>query len=245
GTMSRLPFRRLFRLPWRSRGQIRAEVDEEIRFHLEMRAEELQRGGLPPAEARARARREFGDVEAARDALRHDDERRERTVRRGERLHEAARDARLALRVLRTDPGFCAVVVLTLGIGIGASTAMFSVLDGVLLSPLPVRDQDRVAVMWAQHPERGTFHAPLPYADLLAFQEQTRAFERVAGIDYNGAWPSTLLDGGNAVPAKGTWVTGDLFGVLGVVPALGRVLLPADDVVGADPVMVIGHGFWQ
>src|SRR5690606_38527683 len=63
--------------------------------------------------------------------------------------------------------------------------------------------------------------------------------------DYNGAWHSTLLDGGNAVPAKGTWVTGDLFGVLGVVPALGRVLLPADDVVGADPVMVIGHGFWQ
>jgi putative ABC transport system permease protein len=238
--------RRVFRLPWRSAGQIRSEADEELRFHLDMRTEELERRGMSPEAARREARREFGDVDEARRRLRDADARREQVRRRAEWWDELRGDLRFALRALRRNPGFSATAVLTLALGIGAATAMFSVVNGVLLRPLPVQEQDRVLVAWLEHRERGEFmHIPVRYTNLREMEQQGGAFEGLAGVWYSGAWPKVMADRGQPLAPKQTWVTGDFFRVLGVTPALGRVLLPEDDVVGAPPVMVISYPFWQ
>jgi putative ABC transport system permease protein len=239
-------FPRYFRLPWRTVDQIDREVEEELRFHLDMRVEELVGLGVPPAEARRRAESEFGDVEEAGASLRGTDARQEAATARAEWWDGLERDVRFAVRALWRSPGFTLVAVLTLALGIGAATSMFSVIRGVLLRPLPVEEQDRLAVIWMENPERGGMtEFPLGYRDLRAYRERTHAFGALAGIDYNTPAPSLLLDGGEPVTLAGTWVTGDFFPVLGVVPALGRALLPADDLPGAEPVMVISHGLWQ
>jgi putative ABC transport system permease protein len=130
-------------------------------------------------------------------------------------------------------------------VGIGASVAMFSVLYGVLLRPLPVQDQQEIIVLWTEAPARGSVPLPVTHADLVAFAEQTRAFESVAGVAYQGALEQVFFDEGVPVSLSGTWVTGDFFRVLGVQPVHGRTLLPTDDASGAPPVVVIGHAFWQ
>jgi putative ABC transport system permease protein len=222
-----------------------ADVDDELRFHIEMRTRELIARGLSPEAARAEALRRFGDVEGVRRACEAEGRERERTRQRRERLDALRQDVGYALRSLRRDPGFALVATLTLALGIGAATAMFSVINGVLLRPLPVAEQERVMVMWGEQPARDFPHMPFLHPMLEEYAEQTRAFEMLAGIDYNGAWPRTMRDGDEAVTIAGTWVTGDFFRVLGVVPAIGRILLPDDDVPGAAPALVISHAFWQ
>lgn len=158
---------------------------------------------------------------------------------------EFPRDVRFAARSLRRSPGFAIVVVVTLAVGIGSATAMFSVLDGVLLRELPVRDPDGVVVGWAEAPSGASAHVPLSQGELSAFREQSRAFEAVAGVAYQGSSEQAFRDGDRPLTLSGTWVTGDFFPLLGVVPVVGRGLLPSDDVPGAAPVMVIGHGLWK
>ena len=207
---------RRFRLPWRSRAQIGAEVEEEIAFHLDMRVEELIGEGVDPAEARRRASVEFGNVEVARREMRRADSRREDTRRRSDGWDALLRDLRFAGRALRGNPGFTATAVATLALGIGAATAMFSVVNGILLRPLPVAEEDRVVVMWAKHPTADAFmHFPLRYPELRAFEEGSRALAGVAGVEYTGAWPQVLEEGGRSGTVAGTFVTGDLFRVLG------------------------------
>ena len=152
-------------------------------------------------------------------------------------------DLRFALRASLKSPGFTGVAVLTLALGIGASTAMFSVLNGVLLRDLPVRAQDELAVLWTEAPSSG--HLPVTYRELAAFRDASRAFQGVAGVAYQGALEQVALDGGTALTLSATWVTGNFFPVLGAAPIHGRALLPSDDVPGAAPVMVISHGLWQ
>jgi hypothetical protein len=114
-----------------------------------------------------------------------------------------------------------------------------------LLRDLPVRDQDEVVVLWTESADGATTHLPVYQGELDAFREQTRAFQSVAGVAYQGAMEQVLLDGERALSVEGTWVTGDFFPLLGVVPEHGRMLVPADDVLGAEPVMVISHAFWH
>jgi predicted permease len=152
-------------------------------------------------------------------------------------------DLRFAVRASRKSPGFTAVAVLTLALGIGASTAMFGVLNGVLLRELPVRAQDELAVLWTEAPASG--HLPVTYQELVGFRESSRAFQGVAGVAYQGALDQVAMDGGSALTVSATWVTGNFFPVLGTPPVHGRTLLPSDDVPGAAPVMVISHGLWQ
>jgi putative ABC transport system permease protein len=224
---------------------VRADVAEEVEFHLEMRTREMIARGMSPEVAREEALRRFGDPDHIRRQCEDEGRAGERARRRRERFDAFRQDLRYAVRTLRREPGFAAVAVLTLALGIGAATAMFSVVNGVLLRPLPVADEDRVVVTWAESPARDFAHVPFPHPMLDEFRRQTRAFAAVAGIDYNGAWPQPMRDGDRVVTITGTWVTGDFFRVLGVVPALGRTLLPEDDVAGAPPVMVISHAFWQ
>ncbi|MEW5930029.1 MAG: ABC transporter permease, partial [Gemmatimonadota bacterium] len=222
-----------------------ADVRDELEFHFAMRVDDLARQGLTRDEARRRAEREFGDVDGVRRELEEIGRRRARRRDRARGWESLAQDARFAARTLRRSPGFAAAAALTLALGIGASTAMFSVLDGVLLRGLPVRAQDELVVAWNRAPARDSDHLPLAFSELADFRERTRAFRGVEGVAYQGAHEQVLLDAGQPLVVRATWVTGGFFPLLGVVPAHGRVLLPADDAPGAAPVMVIGHGLWR
>ena len=212
-------------------------MDEEIRFHMEMETEKNLRAGMTPDEARRRAVLAFGGVEAHREEM--------RDARKIPMIEDLLRDVRHASRALRRSPGFTFVAVLTLALGIGAGAAMFSVLNGVLLRDLPVRDEDRVVVLWTEAPARASEHLPVYHRDLTDFRERTRTFESIAGVAYHGAGEYALRDGDRPLSLSGTWVTGDFFSVLGITPVHGRALAPSDDVPGAAPVMVIGHAFWE
>ena len=152
-------------------------------------------------------------------------------------------DLRFALRSIRRTPGFAAIACLTLAIGIGAVTATFSVARGLLLRPLPLPAEDRVIVMWAK--QRDFAHVPLKWTDVDRYGKESRAFQRVAGLDYNGTWTWALSDRGEAVPAKGTFVTGGLFRTLGIRPQLGRMITESDDVPNAARVAVISDALWR
>ena len=153
-------------------------------------------------------------------------------------------DFRLALRTLRTSPGFALTAILTLALGIGLATAVFTVADALLLRRLPVQDQDRLVVLWGQAPDRA-FDYPFTLDEAREFARQTRALTRVAFFAYEGAWPTPIREGGRIARLRRGLVSGEFFDVLGAQPVLGRALNPADDVVGAAPVLVLSHRAWQ
>jgi putative ABC transport system permease protein len=154
-------------------------------------------------------------------------------------------DLRQAIRSARRRPAISLATVLILGLGIGAAATMYAVVRQVLLRPLPVRDQDRLAVAWGVFQRSSFGHVPLSYIQLDALRRRTRVFEQVAGLDYNGVWDVVGRAGGEPVPLRLGVVTGDLFGVLGTSPIRGRALAAADDRVGAAPVTVISEGLWR
>src|SRR5213078_262870 len=154
------------------------------------------------------------------------------------------RDVRYALRTLRNAPQFATVAILTLALGIGLATAVFTVADALLLRRLPVRDQDRLVVLWGQLPDRA-FDYPLGLDDAREFARQTRSLERVAFFSYYGAGPKPIRDGDQISLLRRALVSGEFFDVLGARPVLGRALGATDDVSGAAPVLVLSYGAWQ
>ena len=153
-------------------------------------------------------------------------------------------DIRVGIRSLRRTPGFAMTAILTLALGIGLATAVFTVADALLLRRLPVRDQDRLVVLWGQKPERD-FAYPLGFDDAREFARRTRALDGVAFVGYEGAWPTPIRDAGQMSRLRVAVVSGAFFDVLGVKPVLGRALRADDDVLGATPVLVLSHGAWR
>jgi putative ABC transport system permease protein len=162
-------------------------------------------------------------------------------------------DLHLAGRGLAQGAGesraFAAAAVLTLAVGIAGTTAMFAIIQGVLLRPLPVRDQDHLIVGWMELQSSGFQHWPYNPADIDTIERASRLLEGVAGVDYNGASRTAVVENGPHGDSAGSisqaGVTGNFFNVLGVEPILGRALTRADDVTGAEPVIVISDGLWR
>ncbi len=159
-------------------------------------------------------------------------------------MERLLQNIRLGIRSLRRTPGFALTAIVTLALGIGLATAVFTVVDALLLRRLPVRDQDRLVVLWGQAPDRA-FDYPLRLDEAREFARRTRSLAQVAFFGYEGAWPMPIRDGERIARLRGAIVSGEFFDVLGAQPVLGRALHAADDVVGAAPVLVLSYGVWQ
>ena len=149
-----------------------------------------------------------------------------------------------ARRLARHDRGFVAIVVITLGVGIGATTAAMSVAGSVLQNALPLRDESRLVLVTKTLPAGSTL-VPFSYAEIAAWREASHTLEGVAGVQYDGAWPWPAEHGDHALTVTGSAVTGNFFEVLGAQPVVGRLLRDEDAAAGAEAVAVIGYGLWR
>ena len=239
------------RWPWRRRDD---ELDEEIRAHIEMSAQEREDRGATADEARAAARREFGNVGLVKETT--------RDVWGWTWAERTWQDVRYGLRMMRRNPGFTAVAVLTLALGIGANTAIFSLIDALFLRSLPVRDpQELVLLKWSAHKQPNFYSSanfgdcqqlsPRDYMTACSFSHpffdelhsQSGIFSSVAAsggtlqLDLSGSGPASIM--------RGLIVSGNYFNTLGVRPAIGRMIEPSDENPSAAPVAVLGYGYWQ
>jgi predicted permease len=205
-----------------------AELDEELAFHLEHETEKLIRTGVPREEARRRARLAIGGPAQIKEDVR--DEWIWRWCR------ELAQDIRYSIRVLRQSPTFTAVAVLSLALGIGANTAIFSILNAVIMKPLPVRDPGQLAHLF--HPGDDSYTNAI-WEQLRDHQDMFSSALAYSPTDFD------LADGGERRPAKGVYASGDYFRTLGVSALVGRVFTVNDDRRGGAPVAVLSYGFWQ
>jgi predicted permease len=235
--------RRIFRLPSAS-DSVEREVDDEIRFHIDTRSQELERDGMTPAAAQEQARREFGDAAAARTELAAIDRHRVSRAERGDWWSGLGQDARFAVRGLRRARGFAAAALLTLALGIGAATAMLSVVDSILLSPLPYPNHDRVVLVWttARLPEIQSDALPFSAGNFLALRDRARSFDDLAAFRSSRL---TITDGAEPEQLPGARVSAGLFEVLGVRPLLGRTFDATDDEPGAARATILSYGLWQ
>src|SRR5436309_1884280 len=203
--------------------------------------EYLTARGWTPAAAREEALRRFGDVEQYRCDCRSADERRAGREHRKENLIVLKQDIRFALRSLRQQPAFTAIAVITLALGIGANTAIFSVINSVMLTPLPYREPHRLVMLWETRP--GSDRPLVSYPNFKDWQQRQRGFEDI-GVYY--PWASFTMTGrGDAERVDGALVSGNYLQLLGVRPALGRLVTPADDSPGSARVALLDNGFFQ
>ena len=219
------------------RSRMESEMDTELRSHIEAYGEDLPRGGLPREEAMRRARMEFGGIERAKEECRE--------ARGVTFLQSLAQDIRYGLRMLRKSPGFTAVAVLTLALGIGANTAIFSVVNSVILQPLPFSQANLLVVIGETSPGTPgfpTFPSYESYPNFLDWQNQARSFSAMGAYQY-----SDMALTGDAEPTviHGTLASSGIFRTLGATPLLGRALEPSDDAKSASRVVVIGEQLWR
>jgi putative ABC transport system permease protein len=227
----RLRLRALFFKP-----KMEDELQAELQFHLEREIEENIVRGMTPEEARYAAIRSFGGVERVKEESRD---------ARGVRLlEELWQDLRYGARMLMKIPGFTLIAVLTLTLGIGANTAIFSVVNAVLLKSLPYADPQSIAVLWTDNPkfQLGFHEIPPANADIPEWRARTQSFERIAVFTTNLA---DLSSGGEPERVGGVYVNAEFFPLFGVAPQAGRVFTAAEDQPGNDKVAVISHALWQ
>ncbi|HJU66413.1 MAG TPA: ABC transporter permease, partial [Gemmatimonadaceae bacterium] len=217
------------------RRAVERELDDELRFHIEREIEERVRQGIPPVAARQGAMRDFGGLERHKEACR--DERDARW------LDDAVHDVHYAARALRTNPGFAALVVLTLGFGIGATTAIFSVVNGVLLRPLAYEDPDRLVMVWETDRNSGTEREGASVPDYFDFVERNSVFDHVAAFERLEV--NLTTDDAEPERLSAARVSSNLFATLGVAPRLGRGIDAAEDVPGGARVAVISEALWR
>jgi len=213
-------------LKWRSlfrRHDVERDLDDEIRYHLEAQVDEFVATGVDRDEAMRRVRRNFGGIDVAKERC--------RDARGVSSVETLVQDVRYAARVLRRQPAFAAIAIVTLALGIGANTAVFSLVDGILFAPLPYAAPERLVSVKATYPN-GAF---------AAMREDIRSLDVAAFAEGKSL---TLSGASEPIRVAGTRVSAELFSVLGVQPALGRWFRPGEDVVPHDGVVVLSHDLW-
>ncbi len=234
--------KRSFRFPWRSTTRIRADVDDELSFHIDMRTRELLAGGMSEADARREATREFGDVEFTREYCRRLDEGGERAERRGEWLVDLRQDLTQAIRVLRRSPAFLAIALVTIALGVGANSAIFTVVRGVLLRPPPFAQPDRLVAVYEDNRPDHSPRSQLAAADYVDYRRQQSSLTDIgivgySSLDYQGATEPVAL--------HGLRFSANVFSILGVPPMLGRTFAPDEDQPGKTSVVVLSFATWR
>jgi predicted permease len=212
--------------------RVEVDLDQEVHSHLEMLTEENIRAGLPPEEAQRAARIELGGVEQVKEQVRE--------ARIGNWLRSVLADCRYGLRMLRKNPGFTAVAILTLALGIGANTAMFSVMQGVVLAPLQYVNPDRLVMVWENNPRFP--RTWVSYPNFRDWQGSARSFEQMAafreqGVDFSGPGTPEHLNGKE--------ISSGFFSTLGTELTLGREFSPEEDRYGGMPVVIISNRLWR
>jgi len=210
------------------------EMQREIEMHIQQLTREGLGAGMTEAEARTAALREFGSIEQIKDEC--------RDTRRVRWMQDFVQDLRYGVRMLRESPGFTAVALLTLALGIGANTAIFSVVDAVLLRALPYPDPDQLVLMSNVPEKQPNALLGISYRDFTAYREHNQVFSEMAGNTFHNL---TLTGAGEPSIVNTADVTPEIFSVLGAAPLAGRLLLPEDGKPGAAAVAVISEDLWR
>jgi predicted permease len=213
--------------------RLERELEDEVRFHLEMQIEDNLKAGMHPAEARYAAMRSFGGLEGMKETYR---ERRTFAL-----VETTAQDLRYALRTLRKSPGFTMTGVAVLALAIGANTAMFSVLNAVLLRPLSYQSPEQLAMLWTEDPTQKLREGRSALQDVEQWRSQSRSFADIATFDT----VSTLLTGADGVEQiVGASISPNLLPLLGVRPLLGRIF-STEEAEQEQRLVLLSHRFWQ
>jgi predicted permease len=221
---------------WRNvfaRPEVERELDEELRAYVELLTQEKVRTGMPAAAARRAALIELGGMDNVKEEV--------RDVRIGALLESTLQDLRYALRSFAKTPGFTAIAIAALAIGIGATTAIFSVVDGVLLRSLPYPDADRIMQLWQVNANGNQAQVSDP--NFQDWQAQSRSFSALAQVGNRGI--VSIAGATEPTRVRAAVVSRDFFRVLGVQPVLGRAFLPEEQVEGGAPAVVVSYRFWQ
>src|SRR5215470_16533488 len=212
-------------------GRVEADLDQEVQSHLEMLTEENIRAGMPPHEARRAARIELGGIDQLKEQVHQ--------VQAGNWLHSIVGDCRYGVRQLRKNPGFSAVAVLTLALGIGANTALFSVVNGVLLNPLPYPHPEELVSLSQKLPPFVQF--AISYPDFLDWGRMNHTFQALAAYRQHNF---NLTGSGEAQRLKATQISASFFPLLRVNPLIGRSFSPDEDRRGAAHVVMLSASLW-
>ncbi|MGH9159208.1 MAG: ADOP family duplicated permease [Vicinamibacteraceae bacterium] len=218
-------------LDWR---HLEAELDAELRDHIERQVADYVEQGMTGPEARRRAHLELGGLEPAKERC--------RDVRGTRLIQETFQDIRYGCRILRKSPGFMSAAVLSLALGIGANTAILTLIDAVMLKSLPVKEPDRLLELLTDRGEGEPFNA-FSYQALVHFRDHATTLDGV--VASTNANFLLVLDDGPPAIAAGQYVTGNFFSVLGVPAVAGRTIEPSDDRPGVPLVVVLSHAYWQ
>jgi hypothetical protein len=215
---------------------IAREVDRELQAHIQLKEDELMAAGMSRDDAAREARRAFGDADAVARECETVREGRAASATRREWWLSVAQDVRITMRSLRRAPAFTTVAVITLALGIGANTAIFSVLDAVVLRGVPYRDPSRLVAPLLEE------DVSISKQRLELVRERQRTMSPLAAYTRAGF---TLTGSGDAEQLQGAMVTANHFDVLGVRPAIGRTFVEGEDRPGRSDVVVLGHGLWS
>ena len=215
------------------RARYERELDSELQFHLDMLTQQNVGAGMPPDEARRAALRTFGQMDRVKDDV--------RDTWLSRAFETLAHDLRYGARNIRRDPGFALVVVLTMGLGIGANSAIFSVVNGVLLKPLPYEKGEQLVVLHQEQPLAAGARMPFSYKEVLDYRTAASLDDVV---EFHNMWFILL---GRPEPERVSTgvVSANFFDVLGVKPVYGRAFQQADDGPGAPAVLVLSHAYWR
>ncbi|MFI5233132.1 MAG: ABC transporter permease, partial [Gemmatimonadales bacterium] len=211
------------------------DLDDEIRLHIELETEKNVKAGMSPGDAKRDALRVFGGVEAVKEAHRDG---------RGTRwIEDLVADTRFAVRAMVRSPAMFGTAIVTLALGIGANTAIFSAVDAVILRPLPFAAPGRLVELWEENPDRGWNKAQVAPSNYFDWADQVHAFDGTAAY-YDFAGTATLTNAGDPRLVPSAQVTGGFFTVLGVAPEVGRSFREDETWANGTNVVILSHRLW-